>query len=288
MKVDGNRIKALIGTIVIHALIVLALLFLALKTPLPLPKEQGVEVNLGVVNAGSGNRVNASTRAKPKPETAQKKETVATPPPAKKAPEKDMTQEVEKAPALPVKSPAKKKPVRVKKKPVPKPVKKNHEEKKSPKTKPSVKKTKKVENPEPVVNQQALFKLPDNKANAGRGVNEGNAEMGSPKGTEQGKHFKNKGGKGNGISYSLGGRGAKFLDKPTASFNEQGIVVVKIWVNPEGKVVSARVSPKGTTVVDENLRSLAVRSALNSTFMGDPSAPAQQIGTITYTFILKR
>lgn len=290
MKLDGNKRKALIGTILFHALIVLALLFLALKTPLPLPGEQGVEVSIGTENPGSGNQIKATTPAKPQPEKEQKKKTVVTPPPTKKAPQKDLTQDVEKAPALPKKKATVKKkptPIKKKKKEVTKPVKKTPPAETQKKPKPVVKQHK-VEKPKPVVNQRALFKLSKNQSNEGRGTDNGNNEMGSPHGIEQSTNFMGKGGKGNGISYSLGGRGARYIDKPNASFNEQGIVVVEIWVNPDGKVVHAQISAKGTTVVDEHLRNIALQSALNSTFVGDPSAPAKQIGTITYTFILKR
>jgi len=92
----------------------------------------------------------------------------------------------------------------------------------------------------------------------------------------------------NGISYRLGSRGIKYFDKPNASFDEQGTVVLIIWVNQGGKVVNAQVSDKGTTVVNEHLRNIALHSALNSTFVADSSAPARQIGTITYHFILKK
>lgn len=288
MKIDGNKVKALTGTIIVHALIVVALLFLALKTPLPLPKEQGVEVSIGTENPGNGSQVNASAQPKPEPEKVQKKKTVVTPPP-KKAPQKDMTQNVEKAPSLPKKKPAEKKPLPAKKKSPPKPIKKapKAKVKESSTHNNAAKQSKKVEKPKPVINQRALFKLSKNQSNPGRGINPGNNEMGSPHGIEQSKKVTGKGGKGSGISYSLGGRGAKFLAKPTEHFSEQGIVVVKIWVNPSGEVVHAQVSPKGTTVVNENLRHLAVQSALNSTFVSDPTAPAEQIGTITYTFILK-
>ncbi len=287
MKLDGNKLKALIGTIIIHALIVLALLFLALKTALPLPEEQGVEVSLGTGNPGTGSQISTPVPVKPQPqpEEVQKKKTTVTPLP-KAPPQKDLTQDVEKAPSLPEKKPEKKKPAPVKKKILPKPVKKAKEVKA--KKKNPVVKEKKVEKPKPVVNQRALFKLSKNQAEQGKGINDGDNQMGSPHGIEQSKNYTGKGGKGKGFSYSLGGRGAKLIVRPTATFNEQGTVVVNIWVNPEGKVVDAKVYAKGTTVVNENLRSIARRSALNSTFVSDPSAPPKQTGTITYTFILKR
>ena len=45
---------AIVGTIVVHALAVLVLLLMAFKTPLPLPGEEGVEVDLGMMDQGMG------------------------------------------------------------------------------------------------------------------------------------------------------------------------------------------------------------------------------------------
>ncbi len=282
MKIDGNKRNALIGTILFHALLVLALLFLALRTPLPLPGEQGVEVSIGTESPGNGNQVNAAVPSQPKPEEVKQKKAAVTPVP-KAPPQKDLTQDVEKAPALPEKKPVKKEPKPVRKKAVPKKVKKTPPDTEAKTTK----KAEPVKKPEPVVNQKALFKLSKDQTNQGKGVQEGNNEMGSPHGLQESTKYTGQGGKGNGISYSLGGRGAKYIDKPSPKFSEQGSVVVQIWVNPAGKVIRAQVSAKGTTVVNQELRNIALQSAYNSTFVGDPTAPAQQIGTITYTFILK-
>jgi len=46
--------KGIIGTVLFHVLLLVALLFLALRTPLPLPGEEGVEVSLGDAVTGSG------------------------------------------------------------------------------------------------------------------------------------------------------------------------------------------------------------------------------------------
>ena len=288
MKLDSNKWKALVGTILFHALLLLALLFLALKTPLPLPAEQGVEVSIGTGNTGSGSQIHTAKPAQSQPKKEQKKKTVVTPPPTKKEPQKDLTQNVEKAPSLPKKQPVKKNPVPVKKKKklIHKRVKKNPAVEKK-KSKPIVK-IHKAEKPKPVINQRALFHLSTKQNNKGHGMDSVSNEMGRPHGIEQSTSFMGKGGKRNGISYSLGGRGARYIDKPHASFNEQGSVVVQIWVNPAGKVVQAQINNHGTTVVDEHLRNLAIQSALNSTFVSDPSAPSKQTGTITYTFILKK
>ena len=139
-----------------------------------------------------------------------------------------------------------------------------------------------------MVNQRALFKLAPGSQNQSKGIKSGVGDQGKPHGFKESREYNGQGGKGQGIAFSLGDRGAKFLDKPSASFTEQGTVVVRIEVNPQGKVINARVFAKGTTVVSENLRQLAVQAAKNSLFSTDPTAPAMQTGTITYHFILKR
>ena len=46
---------AIAGTIVVHALVLLVLFLMAFRTPLPLPGEEGVEVDLGMMDQGMGN-----------------------------------------------------------------------------------------------------------------------------------------------------------------------------------------------------------------------------------------
>lgn len=290
MKLDKDKWKALIGTIIFHGLLVLALAFLALQTPLPLPDEQGVEVSLGTTNAGLGNQAMQTSQKTMKPKSLPKPVSQPNPPIPKPQPkpavteQKNLTQNTEKAPALKKKkTPEKNKTVKPAKK---KPGKKAPEEPKD-----STNITQKAppqKNPQPVVNQRALFKLAPGSQNRSRGIKSGTGNQGKPHGFKESNEYNGQGGKGQGIAFSLGNRGALFLYKPTASFTEQGTVVVRIEVNPQGKVTNARVFAKGTTVVSENLRQLAVQAAKNSLFSTDPTAPGIQIGTITYHFILKR
>ncbi len=284
MKIDKDKGKAITGTLIFHGLLLLALALLALHTPLPLPGEQGVEVNIGTSATGLGPKAVKTSPQTMKPKTApqpiHKLKTVSpkpkTQPPAGK--QKILTQNSEKAPSLP---PAKKKPAKKKLRSVQKP------HKTPVKTKPAPKKTPKPK-PRPKVNPKALFKLPKGQQPSGQGISTGHGDQGKTHGLQQSKLYNGQGGQGQGIAFSLGDRGAKFLDKPFTRFTEQGTVVVRIEVNPQGQVVRASVYAKGTTVVSENLRKLAVASAKKSVFSADPTAPAIQIGTITYHFILKK
>lgn len=54
MKINKDNIKGITGTIVFHGLLLAVLLLMALRTPLPLPEEAGVEVNIGNSDEGMG------------------------------------------------------------------------------------------------------------------------------------------------------------------------------------------------------------------------------------------
>ena len=75
------------------------------------------------------------------------------------------------------------------------------------------------------------------------------------------------------------------MPKPAYTSQEQGKVVVTIWVNQYGKVIKAVDGAKGTTISDLGLRARAKEAALKAKFSADPNAPDVQKGTITYNFI---
>jgi len=239
------------GTILFHALAVLVLFLMAFKTPLPLPGEEGVEVDLGMMNQGMGNiqpdKPAVPVAAQPQQQPNKSKEDI-------------VTQNDDEAPAL----------------------------EKPKNTKPK-QETKPAEEPKPTVNQRALFKGSDTPQSGGsEGVTGQPGDQGKPDGMKGVRQYDGNGGKGNGTGYDLGGRGAKSLHRPSDDFTEEGIVVVDIWVNRAGKVVRAEVATKGTTVINQAMREKAKQAALRSAFASDPNAPEEQHGTITYTFVLNQ
>ena len=251
---DSNEKKdkgiAVAGTIVVHALAVLVLLLMAFRTPLPLPGEEGVEVDLGMMDQGMGNiqpeKPAVPQAAQPKQQPSQSKEDIAT-------------QNDDEAPAL----------------------------EKPKNTKP--KEEKPAEEPKPTVNQRALFKgNNDPQAGGSEGVTGQPGDQGNPNGLAGIKQYEGNGGKGNGTGYDLGGRGAKSLHRPNDDFSEEGIIVVDIWVDRSGHVTRAEVAQKGTTVINGDMRNKAKQAALRSVFQSDPDAPEEQHGTITYTFVINQ
>ena len=86
------------------------------------------------------------------------------------------------------------------------------------------------------------------------------------------------------LSWSLDGRKASHLPIPAYRCYGAGEVTVIITVNNQGTVVNAKVDDK-LSAADKCLRTFATRAARLSKFSASPTAPARQMGTITYAFI---
>ena len=243
-----NKIIAAIGTLLVHALVLLLLFLMAFRTPLPLPGEEGVEVDLGLYNQGMG-QVQPDKPAVPKTaELPKPQEQVDS-----KSKEDIVTQDTDETPSL----------------------KQNKEKKQEESTEPA----------QPTVNPKALFKGKDQAQEGGsEGVTGQPGDQGNPNGLAGIKKYDGQGGQGNGPGYDLGGRGAKTLQRPPKDFPEEGHIVVEIWVDQEGNVVRTGIA-KGTDITNSEMRNRAMEAAKRSKFAPDPTAPEEQKGTITYTFV---
>ena len=257
-KERKSRVAAIAGTILFHAMLVIALLFLAFHTPLPLPGEEGVEVNLGNSNEGMGDI---------QPDVPSEATAAASTPSQNKADDQLVTENTDETPVIEKKKTKKPKPTPVvKKKPV-------------------------VETPpEPTVNPKALYPGKSTKTSTGgnQGVTGKPGDQGSPNGTPGSPNYVGNGGQGNGISFDLGGRGSRSLPKPTYNSPEQGKIVVSIKVDREGRVTYASAGAKGTTISEINLRQQAESAARKTLFAADADAPEEQRGTITYVFVKQK
>ncbi len=246
---------AVAGTILFHAIVVLLLFLTAFRTPLPLPSEEGVEVDLGMYNQGMGDIQPLEPEILPQSAPPQAVPTSSS------VEENIATQDEEETPAI-AKKPSKK----------PTEISKNTEE------------------PKQVVNKKALLQGSKTGQNGGsEGITGQPGDQGNPNGLKGVKQYNGSGGNGNNISYSLGGRGAKSLTSPSNDFSEEGDIVVDIWVNREGRVIRAEIATRGTTIAASasanTMRNTAKNAALRSSFAADPSAPEEQKGTITYHFV---
>ena len=86
------------------------------------------------------------------------------------------------------------------------------------------------------------------------------------------------------LSWSLDGRKASHLPIPAYRCYGAGEVTVVITVNNRGDVINAKVD-EALSASDGCLRTFAVRAARLSKFSASPTAPARQMGTITYAFL---
>lgn len=299
-KMDKDKRRGIIGTIVIHTLVIISLFLIALRTPLPLPGEEGVEINFGFDETGLGNIQSDAPPPQAKPTLPPVVQQPQPEPEPVEEKEDIIEQNIEEAPVIEEKveqipeEPKEKEPEKIEEK-KPEPV----EEPKEVIEEQPVDSTFFTEEiveeepepePEPVVNQRALFKGNTNSNTQGtnQGIAGGIGDQGKPEGYKDSNKYDGKGGKGNGPDFSLGGRGSLYLDEPTTNFKEQGVVVVDIWVDRNGNVIKAQVKAKGTDIIDPDLKSIAVESAKISKFEKDITAVELQRGTITYRFVLRK
>jgi TonB family protein len=242
----NNKIISGIVTAVIMAVVVAVLLAFGYDPPNPPIPEEGVEVNLGDSDFGSG--------LDPQPVS----EAAATQAPS--SPNKVATQHVDPTPNIGASS--------------------NEGNTVKPATEQP-----KVENKEPEINKNALFtgRRNNQSGNGSQGVTDGSGDQGKPNGNPNSNNYTGNGGAG-GTDFSLAGRSNVTLPKPQYNSNQQGRVVVRIWVDQQGRVTRAEYEPKGSSTSDGDLVAKAIAAARKARFNADPNAPDEQRGTITYIF----
>ena len=255
-KKDKHKLYGILATVAFHAIAVVLLFNLCFRTPLPLPGEAGVEVNLGMYAEAMSQQDDMTTSQQVEETTNQQVEETTS-----EDIEEDILSEDENIPSI--------------------------EE---------VEETEEVEEiveevveEKPVVNQRALFQVNKKKEETPSegSSNEVIGEQGSPNGLKDIERYVGHGGSGDGPSYDLGGRGAKSISSPSKDISEEATIVVDIWVDKEGRVQRAEIG-KGTTTTNSDMRASALQAARNSVFVKDDKAADLQKGTITYNFIIRQ
>lgn len=253
---DKHKLYGILATVAFHAIAVVLLFNLCFRTPLPLPGEAGVEVNLGMYAEAISRQDNMTTSQQVEETESQQVEESTS-----EGVEEEILSEDENIPSI--------------------------EE---------VEETEEVEEiveevveEKPVVNQRALFQVNKKKQETPSegSSNEVVGEQGSPNGLKDIERYVGHGGSGDGPSYDLGGRGAKSISSPSKDISEEATIVVDIWVDKEGRVLRAEIG-KGTTTTNSDMRASALQAARNSVFVKDDKAADLQKGTITYNFIIRQ
>jgi outer membrane biosynthesis protein TonB len=215
------------------------------------PPEEGISLDFGYEEQGFGQT--AQSAAEPVPPT-----------PSEPTDASAVTQDVEATD------------VSVDDKPKPKPV-----------ERPKPTEIKPVEPTKPQPSNQLssrLNKLKTTGTGSGSGTTQGGGDQGNPNGTPNG----GTGGTGQGTQgtgdYRLGNRGATSRPRPVYDCEDEGRVVVKVYVDRNGNVVSAEPGASGSTTGSTCLFDRARQAALRTKWAPDPDALETQVGTIIYRF----
>lgn len=263
-----NRILAATGTLLVHAVVLLILFCMVMKSePAPQDMGSGVFVQIGNIDEASGT----FEPLPPKEEIAAEQPSVAEKIEEPDDSEQLMTQTSEESIAI---------------------EKKKKEEAEKRRREEEAEKRRieaeRIEKERLLAEQQDKTSRVNNamqnafgsgtSQSASRGDGQGEGIQGSPTGNAPTGTSQGVGGWG---GFSLSGRKCLSLPKPTYNSNAEGTVIVEITVDRSGKVVSATVKAGSST--HDSLRKAALAAAQKARF--DQSTKHNtQTGTITYYF----
>lgn len=282
----SKNVKA--GSYTIGITVALLMLFIMYKFPMggfsqPVV-EEGLEVNLGNSDAGSGDD-QPMDPGSPAPNEQQ-----YTPPTPVNQPEeevKDISTDDKDAEAPEIKKPPVVKP---------KPEATKVPEKEAVKAKPIKNPTPTPAPPSPPKPKAVFGGINGNgtggneadsyKKGSGEGIAGGKGDQGRPGGDPDSKNYTG-GGRGSGgisISRGLQGRGIVRVPSFQDEFNENAKVAVDITVDASGNVVSVSFQPKGSTTSDPSYKNIALAKARQVKFN---AGTQESTGTIIFNFKLK-
>ena len=218
-----SKRKGIIGTILIHALLMIAFLFMGLKYQDPPPAEEGISINFGFSEQGVGEVDPESTEELTEivQEEIIEQQIEST--------EKIVTQSLVETPV--VEKTEKKKKIIKKEEP----------------------KEEVIEEKKPEVNKKALYPGSKKTKTTSEGNKKGDGNQGSIDGNPNSEVYEGGGIGKNGTAYQLGGRKVEFKAKPTYKLQVEGKIVVIITVDRLGNVINAIPGAKGSTTLNKQL-----------------------------------
>ena len=249
--------KALIATITFHVVLIILFFFAGLTYLEPPPPEEGILINFGTTDAGSGD-VQAQSNVQTEQQVV--KENIEESTQAQSSQEEMMTQDVESAPKV------------------------NTEQSETIREEEVVK-----EEPKPskeLSEARSKWKNKSDNQSTSDGNTGKSGDQGDPSGSlESGSYVGGSG--GSGFSFNLGGR--RMVKKPVIKdvSQEEGKVVVDIIIDKYGKVVRATPGGRGSTTTSSVLYKIAKEAAMSTKFDVNTDAPEQQKGSIVFTFLVK-
>ena len=265
-------------TSAIMCLLLIAIFFVGMKYLDP-PEEYGIAVNFGTSDFGMGDvQPTEPLKSAPQEVKEQEEEVVQeqVTPSTTKNTEEVITQDIEDALAI-------KKQVEAKKE--------ADEVARLEKIKQDAIAKQKAEEAAKRKNLDALIGGVSNSngtATGGEGSDNTAGDKGKVTGDPNAGGYYGNGGNGSGGDYYLKNREPKYRPKPDYICDEEGLVVVQIEVDVNGRVTKATAGVKGSTNTAACLLSQAKEAALKTTWQPDSKAPSKQVGTIKYRFSLSQ
>jgi outer membrane biosynthesis protein TonB len=250
-----NKRKGIIGTILFHALLLVAFLFMGLTYQDPPPPEEGISINFGFSDEGLGEI---------EPEDTEEVIEIVE--------EETIEEQIESAEAIVTQSE------------IETPAVQTTEEKKAIEKEDPKKEV--IEEKKPEVNKKAIYTGKKKNQNKSEGEKNGEGNQGFLDGDPNSDIYEGGGIGEDGTAYQLGGRKAEFQAKPIYTIQEEGKVVVSITVDRLGNVIYAKPGALGSTTLNKELFQRAKNAALKTRFEPKPSAPINQQGKIIYYFQL--
>jgi protein TonB len=265
-----NKRKGLITSLTIHALLLLAFAFLGMTYVYP-PPEEGMMINFGNMETGLGEVESEPAESAVVEEEIVEEvtptETVEETPVETEVEEEVVTQEMLEAIAL----------------------------KKAEKKKQREEAEKRAQEERRLAEEQRIKEEKAAKLNSlfdqakkGQGTGEGNTQPGGNQGSQDGTPGAPDGLGGSGVGYELdlGGRRAVKPPKFIYHSEDEGDVVVDIWVDRSGNVIKATPGARGTTA-PRSLYKSAETMAYSMKFTADPKGSIEQKGTVSFSFRLE-
>ncbi len=290
---DSAKITALFTVIIV------LLLFIVGQTYLDPPEEYGVAVNFGTTDFGSG-QVQPKEPIKSTPQevkevpnepveevTPQEEAKVEESTPAETKAEEVLTQE--NAEEIAMKKQKEKEAAAQKAKEEAERKEKAEAERKEQAKKEAAEKERKAKEAKKKALDEMMGGLntSDGSASGSEGDDDSPGDKGQIDGNLYANSYYGQPGSGDGgLGYGLKGRGKATYIPQKQDCNEEGMVIVKIIVNRDGKVIEAIPGVKGTTNKEACLLNPAKKIALSHKWRPDPKAPSKQIGFVKVNFKL--
>lgn len=276
LKTKHEKKSAKITTLIL--LILVLLIFIVGPQYIDPPEEYGVDVNFGTNNTGKGNRplskpIQADIPIQAEPQMVEKNPAENNKTLEKS--EKVLTQDSEEAIAI-----KKKKTAEAKAKAEAERAERLKREAEEIKKREDAEKKKKLDN--------LIGGVKNSKGNdyGGKGDDNKPGNKGQLNGDPYATSIFGDSGPGkDGVDFGLGGRDKVYSNKFEQDCNEEGLVVVEIRVNRNGKVVKATPGIQGTNGTS-CLFEAAKKTALSFKFTPNQNAPDIQIGYVSVNFAL--